>query len=267
MAIRFCSGRPFRSSFKGKPLIWRHFSSSSRNSTEPKPQNLPDGITTINLYTTIALAVFKLKLEKGWCHKLADDSLKRTEKQKKQKNEKKGSYKWVITVILLTFAISSVFQMIQSGLMSSVNLLVAFIILISFVMTGIVFDIIGVAVTSANETPFHALSSRKKRGAKESVRLIRNADKVGSFCNDVIGDIVGIISGSATTAIVIKIYDLTGVSSEFMLTVVLTAIVAALTIGGKALGKRKAIEKSHEVVFFVGKLISFIAPVKEKNKL
>ena len=169
---------------------------------------------------------------------------------------------WVLTVILITFVISSLLQMIQAGLMNKVNLAMAFVILISFVLIGIVFDVIGVAVTSANEVPFHSLSSQKIRGAKEAVRLIRSADRVGSFCNDVIGDIVGIISGSATTVIVAMIIS-SGVNfQKFALTTVMTAIVAALTIGGKAAGKRIAIEKSNDIVFFVGKVISFIAPAK-----
>lgn len=146
--------------------------------------------------------------------------------------------------------------------MSKVNLAMAFVILISFVLIGILFDIIGVAVTSANETPFHSLSSQKIRGAKEAVRLIRNADRVGSFCNDVIGDIVGIISGSATTVIVAMIISSGLNITNFALTVVMTALVAALTIGGKAAGKRIAIDKSSSIVFFVGKVISYIAPAK-----
>ncbi len=146
--------------------------------------------------------------------------------------------------------------------MSKVNLAMAFVILITFVLIGILFDVIGVAVTSANETPFHSLSSQKIRGAKEAVRLIRNADRVGSFCNDVIGDIVGIISGSATTVIVAMIIS-SGINiTNFALTVVMTALVAALTIGGKAAGKRLAIDKSNSIVFFVGKVISYIVPAK-----
>lgn len=179
---------------------------------------------------------------------------------------KKDGRKWVVTIVLVTFVISAVMQMIQSGLMNKVNLVMAFIILILFISIGVVFDIIGVAVTSASETPFHSLSSRKVRGAKEAVKLIRNADKVGSFCNDVIGDIVGIISGSATTAIVMMLLRYDGVfSSEFFLTIILTAIVAALTIGGKAVGKRVAIERSGAIVFAVGKIISFILPAKDKK--
>jgi len=200
---------------------------------------------------------------------LSDDSNKRTNNSRTKINKKsekrKSGRKWVVTSIIMTFVISSVLQMILSGLMDKVNLIMAFIILCFFISIGVLFDIIGVAVTSASETPLHALSSRKVRGAKEAVRLIRNADKVGSFCNDVIGDIVGIISGSATTAIVLMLLVLEPFQNKYMLTVLLTAIVAALTIGGKAMGKRIAIEKSGDIVFAVGKVISFIAPVKEKN--
>ena len=192
---------------------------------------------------------------------MSDDSRDKRSVNKKKEKEKRGR-RWVITVILLTFVISSIMQMIQAGLMSKVNLAMAFVILIIFVLIGIIFDIIGVAVTSANETPFHSLSSQKIRGAKEAVRLIRSADRVGSFCNDVIGDIVGIISGSATTVIVAMIISAGMDFNNFALTTIMTAIVAALTIGGKAAGKRIAIEKSNDIVFFVGKVISFIAPVK-----
>ncbi len=192
---------------------------------------------------------------------MSDDSRDKRNLNKKKEKDKKGR-RWVVTVILLTFVISSVMQMIQAGLMSKVNLAMAFVILITFILIGIIFDIIGVAVTSANETPFHSLSSQKIRGAKEAVRLIRSADRVGSFCNDVIGDIVGIISGSATTVIVGMIMS-SGISlNNFILTTVMTALVAAFTIGGKAAGKRIAIEKSNDIVFFVGKVVSFFAPVK-----
>ncbi len=192
---------------------------------------------------------------------MSDDSRDKRSVNKKKEKEKRGR-RWVVTVILMTFVISSLLQMIQAGLMSKVNLAMAFVILITFVLIGILFDIIGVAVTSANEIPFHSLSSQKIRGAKEAVRLIRSADRVGSFCNDVIGDIVGIISGSATTVIVAMIISSDINFNDFVLTTVMTAIVAALTIGGKAAGKRIAIEKSNSIVFFVGKVISFIAPVK-----
>ena len=176
----------------------------------------------------------------------------------------KTSYKWVITIVIWTFVISAMMQMIQAGLMSKVNLVIAFIMLFSFVLLGILFDIIGVASTSASEVPFHSLSSRKIRGAKEAVRLIRSADKVSNFCNDVIGDISGIISGSASSAIVIMLAKDGG--DTFILSIILAALVAAITVGGKAIGKSLAISKSNSIIFTVGKFISYLTPQKNKRK-
>ncbi|MBE7035913.1 MAG: hypothetical protein E7403_01315 [Ruminococcaceae bacterium] len=175
------------------------------------------------------------------------------------------SYKWVVTIIIWTFFISAFMQMIQTGLMSRVTLLVACLLLFSFILIGIVFDIIGVSVTAASEVPFHSLAARKVRGAKEAIRLIRNADKVGNFCNDVIGDIAGIVSGSATTAIVVMLNSFSQGNHEFALSIVLAGLVAALTVGGKAFGKGIAILNCNSIIFNVGKIISFIKPVRDKD--
>ncbi len=198
---------------------------------------------------------------------MTDESKKKKSIQVKrsQTGNRKSSYKWAITIIIWTFFISSAMQMIQAGLMSRVTILIACLLLFSFIFIGILFDIIGVAVTAASEVPFHSLASRKVRGAKEAVRLIRNADKVGNFCNDVIGDIAGIISGSATTAIVVMLNSFTQGNHEYILTIVLAGLVAALTVGGKAIGKAIAISNCNRIIFFVGKLVSFIAPVKDKK--
>ncbi|MBE7034925.1 MAG: hypothetical protein E7402_02215 [Ruminococcaceae bacterium] len=179
---------------------------------------------------------------------------------------RKINYKWVVTILVWTFFISSGMQMIQSGLMSRVTLALAFLILFSFILIGIIFDIVGVSVTAASEVPFHSLASRRVRGAKEAVWLIRNADKVGSFCNDVIGDIAGIITGSASATIVGMLVVYFENSNSFLLTIVLAGLVAAMTVGGKAAGKGIAIMNCNRVVFFVGKLISFFIPSKKKRK-
>ena len=179
---------------------------------------------------------------------------------------RKVSYKWVVTIVIWTFFISSFMQMIQAGLMSRVTLLVACLMLFSFVLIGVIFDIIGVAVTAASEVPFHSLAARRVRGAKEAIRLIRNADKVGSFCNDVIGDIVGIVSGSATTAIVVMLNAFSSGDYEFILSICLAGLVAAMTIGGKAVGKGIAMMYCNTIIFTVGKLVSFVAPIKRESK-
>ena len=199
---------------------------------------------------------------------MTEDSCSKKKKIKIRRNNvgnRKISYKWVVTSIIWTFFISSFMQMIQAGLMSRVTLLVACLLLFSSIFIGIIFDIIGVSVTATSEVPFHSLASHRVRGAKEAIVLIRNADKVGNFCNDVIGDIAGIVSGSATTAIVVMLNSFSTGNHEFILSIVLAGLVAALTVGGKAIGKGIAISNCNSIIFMVGKIISFIKPVKDKN--
>ena len=206
-------------------------------------------------------------LERYGDFSLSEDGGKRKIKIRSNNvGNRKISYKWVITIFVWTFFISSFMQMAQAGMMSKVNLYIAFVILVSIIFIGIIFDIVGVAVTCADEAPFHSMSSRKVRGAKEAIALIRNADKVGNFCNDVIGDIAGIISGSATGAIVLALTMGMSEQVEYLTTILLTGGVAALTVGGKALGKGIAILNCNSIVFTVGKLQSLIRPDKTKNK-
>ena len=74
-------------------------------------------------------------------------------------------------------------------------------VLFFFIALGIVFDMIGIAAASGTEREFHSMAAHKVRGAREAVWMLRNAEKVSSICNDVVGDICGIISG-ATGALI-----------------------------------------------------------------
>ena len=171
--------------------------------------------------------------------------------------KKKSNTKWVITITLLAFCISFIFSLISELTLSKVNLILGIIILILFIAIGIVFDMIGVAVTSTAEQPLHAMSSKKIKGAKKAVLFKKNADKVSSFCNDVIGDICGIISGSAgvtITAAISESYNL----DIFWVGLVITSIIASLTIGGKALFKGVAMKNSNQIVYITAKVISII---------
>ena len=76
---------------------------------------------------------------------------------------------------------------------------VAFVVLV-IIITGVVFDVIGIAVTAADETPFNSMASKKIR-ARQSLAAAERP-QVSSFCNDVVGDICGVVSGVAGTSIV-----------------------------------------------------------------
>ena len=169
--------------------------------------------------------------------------------------KKKNNTKWLITITILAFFISFIFSLISEITLSKVNLIIGIIILILFIGIGIVFDMIGVAVTSTTEGPLHAMSSKKIKGAKTAVSFKKNADKVSSFCNDVIGDICGIISGSAGVTITATLSDMYNLNI-FWVGLVITSVIAALTIGGKAVCKGIAMKNSNEIVYFTAKIIS-----------
>lgn len=163
---------------------------------------------------------------------------------------------WVFKVVLLTFTISFLISLFSESLMGKVGIILAFFILLIIVFIGIIFDIIGIAVASANETPFHSMAADKVKGGKEAVRLIRNADIVANFCNDVVGDISGIISGAAGAAIIVK---LAGFGLNFpMMGIIMSAIIATVTVGGKAIGKGFALNKSRFIVHKVALVLAFL---------
>lgn len=148
-------------------------------------------------------------------------------------------------------------------LMEDVSLMMAIIILFIIIFIGIFFDLLGIAVTAAEETPLHAMAAHKLRGAKESIVIIRNAGSVANFFNDVIGDISGIISGSASAAILIKINQNISLKSS-ILSIFLTAIIAAITVGGKAIGKEISLRHANYIVYKMGYFISFFGLIKSK---
>ena len=139
--------------------------------------------------------------------------------------------------------------------MPKVGLIIGVILVFLFIFIGIVFDIVGVAVATADEKPFHSMGAQKIKGAKTAVYLKKNASKVSSFCNDVIGDICGIISGSAGVTIAVSLSNYFNISL-MPVTLFITAVIAALTIGGKALGKGFAMSKSNNILFTFAKIIS-----------
>lgn len=173
-------------------------------------------------------------------------------------NKKENKTKWVVFVTFLSFLLSIFFLLISELLFKNAGGFVSFIIVFVIVLIGIVFDIIGIAVTAADEAPFHALGSRKYFGAKRALKLIRNANKVSSFCNDVIGDICGIISGTAGALIAIRITEGKTAINSAVVGLVTGGIIAAVTVGGKAAGKIIAIANSHYIVYNVGRILQFI---------
>ena len=126
-----------------------------------------------------------------------------------------------------------------------------------FILIGILFDIVGVSVTVADERPFHSMAAHGEKSAACALRLIRNAEKVSNVCNDVVGDIAGIVSGSTAAVIVSKLCSAFRLDSV-MLSLFISALVSGLTIGGKAIGKKIAINNSTQVVHTAARVLHVI---------
>ena len=192
-----------------------------------------------------------------------DDNYKHPIDEKKVKfkrnptaGSKKDNIIWILTITITSFVVSVILSVGSSDILKDANIFTAFFVIFIIVFVNIIFDIIGIAVTAADETPFHAMASRKMYGAKRAIRLIRNADKVSNFCNDVIGDICGIISGSAGAFIV---FSTIGSRKEISIAgLVITGVITAFTVGGKAMSKTLAIRNSSFIVYKVSVIIQFI---------
>ena len=171
------------------------------------------------------------------------------------KREKRKQIKWIITIFLATMVISGTISFLSDILMEGSSMVVAFAILLVIILIGILFDIIGMAVASADEKPFHAMAARKVPGAKASIRLLRNAERVSSICNDVVGDICGVVSGSASATIAAQILQNFEFSMPQIVVLLMSALCAGLTVGGKAIGKSFAVNSSTKIVYTVGRII------------
>lgn len=179
-------------------------------------------------------------------------------KKIERKEKKLIDYGWIFKISLMAFIISMLFSALSESIIPNVNAGFAVLILLLFIAIGIIFDMIGVAVTSSDEEPLHSMNSRKVKGARMAVKLKKNADKVSSFCNDVIGDICGIVSGSVGVTIAVLLSNVLS-WPLFVSSLLVTALIASLTIGGKAMFKTIAIRRSNQILFGFAKVLSIFS--------
>ena len=171
-----------------------------------------------------------------------------------KKKNSNTNIKWAIQAFVLTFVLSSIVSFISNNGVEKLNLFSSIIILMVVILIGILFDMLGIAVTVAPEDDFNAKATKKAKGAKSSLMLIKNSSKVANICADVIGDICGVVSGAISAMIVLKIVSIYNISNNIQF--IISALVASLTVSGKALGKEVAKRNSTQIVHMVGKIIS-----------
>lgn len=175
------------------------------------------------------------------------------------KNAWRDTLRWATFIFGVTFFLSGVFNT-STIVLDRVKWWMGALIVVCIVFIGIIFDIMGLAAAAARETPYHAMAAERVCGAKQAIQIVRNAEKFSNFCNDVVGDIAGVLSGAATAAVTAQIIaaaHISGFRAEAAV-ILATAAVAALTVGGKALGKAYAIRNANRIVFLVGKFFSWL---------
>lgn len=167
-------------------------------------------------------------------------------------NQLKGNIVPGLIVTFVTFFIALLVSLGSEALVRAVaNTWIAFLLLICIITLGIIFDIIGTAATAASLPPFNAKAAKKIFGAPQAVKIIQNASYFANFCNDVIGDIAGTLSGAIGAGIIYSLAEAVAFSNLVLAGAAMTSFVAAVTVGGKAVGKRIAINSAETIIFQV----------------
>jgi CBS domain containing-hemolysin-like protein len=157
-----------------------------------------------------------------------------------------------------TFFLSALLNFGSISALGPLSLFPSVLVLLLIVLIGVLFDLVGTAATAARADAFAAMASQRIAGSREALRIVHAADSVASFCNDVVGDICGTLSGAVVATIVFQIA--TGVSqvSHDVVSTVVLALTAAVTVSLKALGKGIAIHNYVGVLMVVGRLMYFV---------
>ena len=170
---------------------------------------------------------------------------------------------WILKVLLFTFIITLLVSGVSNYIASNTNIIALIIITVIITIIGILFDMIGTSVLTAKESNFHSMASYKVKGSKIGIKLIKNRSNIASFCNDVIGDICGIISGLMGAMIGIYLANYLKINSTIS-TMIIASLLSSITIGGKALGKKIAINKSDKILLFISIILTKLSFKKEK---
>ncbi len=222
--------------------------------------------------TTVDAAVFSASddVSEGKIAKVTATSVQKpknpdkNDPDKRKKSKKKYNI-WWIKAAVISFVLAAFFSFLSELTADAEHIIVILLLLAFLILASILFDAIGVAVTSCDVTPIISMASRKVYGAKTALWLVKNSGTVSSICNDVIGDIFGIISGACSAAIVIKIATMLPNGWQRWLSIIISAIVSALTIGGKAFMKNIAISNSRDFVMFVARMLALFN--KDERKI
>lgn len=167
---------------------------------------------------------------------------------------KQNSFHWAFKTFILSICLSIVFSVISQSLFPHLSVVLSIFIIVFFVALSTVFDMIGVAVTSAELVNLKEFEKHKSYDT--ALKLIQNTEKISSFCGDVVGDICGILSGAGGISLVLSM-NITEPNIYFIVTCLISSLIAGLTIFCKAILKSYAVANAEKVVIKTAGIIDF----------
>lgn len=165
----------------------------------------------------------------------------------------------------MTFGLSLASSLLSQVAIKGSNILIAIMLLVFMIVASILFDVIGISVASCNPLSLYALNTDRK--TEQILKFIlKNSEKVNNLCADVIGDICGVLSGACGASIVATIANLLGIG-VFVPTIIVSAIIASATVGGKAFFKKSAVDNNTQIVLFLASVLKKIIIFAKKEKM
>lgn len=171
-------------------------------------------------------------------------------------NKKKKLWLWPLIVFVLAVFLSFIFAMLSELVLTKTTIIISILVIVVLMALSIMFDVFGLAVASCDIEPFTAMASKKIKGSKQALILIKHADRVSSICNDVLGDVCGILSGAAGASITLKLAVFSSGFLNILIASIVSAVIAGITIGGKSLFKKFAIDHSTSITLFIARFLN-----------
>ena len=175
-------------------------------------------------------------------------------------------YKWAFKMFVVSLCLSSLFSLLSQTVLSHLGVILAAATIMLFIFVSVVFDMIGIAITSADESFFKTQLKNHVKGSTIAIKLKKHSEKVCSFCADVVGDICGILSGAAGACIIMSLAkNISNSSVVILISTLVSSLIAGLTILFKALMKGYAIKNANKIILRLGKLLEKLFFYNKKN--
>ncbi len=198
----------------------------------------------------------------------SDEQKKSRQKEEHLKNKKRPPQwlTWGLGVLFLSFGLTVIFSFLTELVIDENSpAILCVVVLLVLLILNISCDVLANAIISCKPEAFHAMASNKIKGARRAVTFCRNASKLGSIFADVIGDICGIVSGAAGAVLSIIIAVSGDSIVKFISSILVSAVIGSLTVGGKAIFKHFAIKYNKKIVFAFAKFTTLFKKEKVRK--